>query len=85
VSSVVAFFVSLFAYFLSCSDLLVAVVGARVIRVGMTTKLAEVKQELNTALLKVIEKDGTIRCLSEQLQSKCRISTLSSPFSADSP
>jgi hypothetical protein len=26
----------------------------------MTTKLAEVKQELNTTLLKVIEKDGTI-------------------------
>jgi hypothetical protein len=38
---------------------------------GMTTKLAEVKQELNTALLKVIEKDSAIGCLSEQLQSKC--------------
>jgi hypothetical protein len=31
----------------------------------MTTKLAEVKQELNTALLKAIEKDGTIRRLLE--------------------
>jgi hypothetical protein len=34
-------------------------------RTGMTTKLAEVKQELNTALLKVIEKDGVIGRLSE--------------------
>jgi hypothetical protein len=31
----------------------------------MTTKFAEVKQELNTALLKVIEKDGAIGRLSE--------------------
>jgi hypothetical protein len=46
----------------------------------MTTKLAEVKQELNTALLKVIEKDGTIRRLSEQIQSKCRTLALSSSF-----
>jgi hypothetical protein len=36
----------------------------------MTTKLAKVKQELNTALLKVIEKDGAIGRLSEQLQSE---------------
>jgi hypothetical protein len=50
-----------------------------VICVGMTTKLAEVKQELNTALLKVIEKDGAIRCLSEQHQSMCRNLTLSPP------
>jgi hypothetical protein len=50
-----------------------------VIRVGMTMKLAEVKQELNTALLKVIEKDGTIGHLLEQLQSKCRNLTLSLP------
>jgi hypothetical protein len=34
----------------------------------MTTKLTEVKRELNTALLKVIEKDGAIGRLSEQLQ-----------------
>jgi hypothetical protein len=33
----------------------------------LTTKLVEVKQELNTALLKVIEKDGVIRRLLEQL------------------
>jgi hypothetical protein len=45
----------------------------------MTTKLAEVKQELNTALLKVIEKDGAIGRLSEQLQSKCQNLTLSPP------
>jgi hypothetical protein len=45
----------------------------------MTTKLAEVKQELNTALLKVIEKDGAIGRLSKQLQSRCRNLTLSPP------
>jgi hypothetical protein len=31
----------------------------------MTTKLAELKLELNSALLKVIEKDGAIGCLSK--------------------
>jgi hypothetical protein len=36
----------------------------------MTTKFVEVKHELNTALLKVIKKDGAIGCLSEQLLSK---------------
>jgi hypothetical protein len=46
----------------------------------MTTKLAEVKQELNTTILKVIEKDGAIGRLSEQLQSKCRTLALSSSF-----
>jgi hypothetical protein len=61
------------------------VAGAHVIHTGMTTKMVEVKQELNTALLKVIEKDGAIGRLSEQLQSKCLIAALSSPFSADSP
>jgi hypothetical protein len=60
--------------------LLVVVAGARVIRAGMTTKLAEVKQELNTTILKVIEKDGAIRRLLEQLQSKCRTLALSSSF-----
>jgi hypothetical protein len=74
-----SFFVSLAAGFLSRSDLLVVAAGARVIRVGMTMKLAEVKQELNTALLKVIEKDGAIGRLLEQLQCKCRNSTLSLP------
>jgi hypothetical protein len=33
----------------------------------MTTKLAEQKLELNSALLKVIEKNGTIERLSEKL------------------
>jgi hypothetical protein len=66
-----SFFVSLAACLLSRSDLLVVVAGAHVIRAGMTTKLVEVKQELNTALLKVIEKDGAIGRLSEQLHSKC--------------
>jgi hypothetical protein len=37
---------------------------------GMTLKLAEQKQELNSALLKVIEKDSSIGCLSEQLEGK---------------
>jgi hypothetical protein len=55
-------------------------VGARVIRTGMTVKLAEQKQELNSAILKVIEKDGTIGRLSEQLQSKRRALTPSPPF-----
>jgi hypothetical protein len=60
--------------------LLVVVTGARVIRVGMTMKLAEAKQERNTTLLKIIEKEGTVGRLSEQLQSKCRTLALSSPF-----
>jgi hypothetical protein len=59
---------------------LVLVAGARTIRAGMVTKLAEVKQERNAALLKVIEKEGAICRLLEQLQSECRVSTLSSPF-----
>jgi hypothetical protein len=46
----------------------------------MVTKLAEAKQERNAALLKVIEKEGAIGRLSEQLKSECRVSTLSSPF-----
>jgi hypothetical protein len=44
----------------------------------MFTKLAEVKQERNAALLKVIEKEGAIGRLSEQLQSECRTVVLSS-------
>jgi hypothetical protein len=75
-----SFFVSLAARFLSCSDSLVAVAGARVYRTGRTTKLAEQKQELNIALLKVIEKDGAVERLSEQLQSECRTLALSYPF-----
>jgi hypothetical protein len=51
--------------------LLVVVAGVRMIRVGMVMKLAEVNQEPNIALLKVIEKEDAIRRLSEQLQSKC--------------
>jgi hypothetical protein len=45
----------------------------RVYRAGMTSKLVEQKQELNTTLLKVIEKDGAIGRLSEKLESKSRI------------
>jgi hypothetical protein len=56
------------------------VVEARMIRVRMVMKLAEAKQERNTALLKVIEKEGAISRLSEQLQSECRVLTPCSPF-----
>jgi hypothetical protein len=38
-----------------------------VIRAEMVVKLVEVKQERNTAHLKVIEKEGAIGRLSEQL------------------
>jgi hypothetical protein len=75
-----SFFVSLASRFLSCCDSLAVVAGARMSRAGMTAKLAEQKQELNTALHKVIEKYGAIRRLSEQLQSKCRTLALSPPF-----
>jgi hypothetical protein len=68
------------ARFLTCSDLFVAISGMRVYRAGMTSKLAEQKVELNSALLKVIEKDGAIERLSEQLQSKSRILILSPSF-----
>jgi hypothetical protein len=40
------------------------------IRAGMVSKLATTKQEQNAAILKVIEKEGAIKRLSEQLQSK---------------
>jgi TorA maturation chaperone TorD len=46
--------------------------GARLIRAGIVTELAEVKQERNAALLKVIEKESDIVRLSEQLQSECQ-------------
>jgi hypothetical protein len=75
-----SFFISLATRFFLCSDSLVVVAGERVYRAGMTAKLAEQKQELNTSLLKVIEKDGAIGRLSEQLQSKCQTLALSSPF-----
>jgi hypothetical protein len=68
------------ARFLTCPDLFVAVSGMRVYCAGMTTKLAEQKLEQNSALLKVIEKDGAIERLSEQLQSKSRILILSPSF-----
>jgi hypothetical protein len=51
---------------------------ARVILAGMVAKLAAVKQERNAAVLKVIEKEGAIWRLSEQLQSECRTLVLSS-------
>jgi hypothetical protein len=46
------------------------VAGVRTIRVGMVVQLATVKQKRNTAILKVIEKEGAIRRSSEQLQSE---------------
>jgi hypothetical protein len=42
----------------------------RVYCTGMTSKLAEQQQDLNTAMLKIIEKDSSIGRLSEQLESK---------------
>jgi hypothetical protein len=41
------------------------VAGPRVIRAGMVAQMATVKQERNVAVLKVIEKDGVLKCLSE--------------------
>jgi hypothetical protein len=38
----------------------------------MVAELAAVKQDRNTAVLKVIEKEGAIGRMSEQLQSECR-------------
>jgi hypothetical protein len=52
----------------------------RVYRVGMTPKLEKQQQELNTTLLKVIEKDSAIGRLLEQLESKSSILVLSSSF-----
>jgi hypothetical protein len=42
----------------------------RVYCTGMTTKLSEKTQELNTSLLENIKKDSSIKRLSEQLESK---------------
>jgi hypothetical protein len=58
------------------------VAGSRVIRAGMVVQLATVKQERNTAILKVIEKDGVLKRLSEQLQSTYRTLVLSSRLSS---
>jgi hypothetical protein len=45
------------------------VAGSRVIRAGMVVQLAVVKQERNATVLKVIEKDGVLKRLSEKLLS----------------
>jgi hypothetical protein len=47
-----------------------AVSGLRAYHVGMTMKLIEKTQELNVALLQILEKDSLIKRLSEQLESK---------------
>jgi hypothetical protein len=49
-----SFFVPFSNHYLLCSNLSVAITGTHVYRARMTMKLAELKQELNTALLKVI-------------------------------
>jgi hypothetical protein len=54
---------------LSGLDSMTLVAGSRVIRARMVVQLATVKQERNAAILKVIKKDGVLKCLSEQLQS----------------
>jgi hypothetical protein len=46
---------------------MILVAGSRVIRVGMVVQLATVKQERNAAIFIVIEKDGVLKHLSEQL------------------
>jgi DNA repair exonuclease SbcCD ATPase subunit len=60
--------VYLSACFLSRLHLMTLVAGSRVIRAGMVVQLATVKQQRNAAILKVIEKDGVLKRLSEQLQ-----------------
>jgi hypothetical protein len=45
------------------------IAGLRLIRVGMVVQLATVKQERNTVILRVIEKDGVLKRSSGQLQS----------------
>jgi hypothetical protein len=80
-----SFFIPFAACLLSCSNSSVNVAGARVYHVGMTAKLAEQKLEQNSTLLKAIEKDGAIGCLSEQLQSECQTLAQSPPFSTHPP
>jgi hypothetical protein len=47
---------------------------------GMIVKLTEKTQELNAALLKIIEKDSSIERLLEQLESKPYTPTSFLPF-----
>jgi hypothetical protein len=74
----------LFIWLIACCtshpNLLVVLARASAIRTRMVAKLVEVKQERNAALLKVIEKEGAIGRLSEQLQSECRVLVQSSPL-----
>jgi hypothetical protein len=65
---------------LAHSDVSSAAPRMRVYRAGMTSKLAEQKLELNSALLKVIKKDNSFVRLLEQLESKPGILTPSLPF-----
>jgi hypothetical protein len=51
----------------------------------MVAELAAVKQDRNTAVLKVIEKEGAIGRMSKQLQSECRALALSSLLLASPP
>jgi hypothetical protein len=44
--------------------------GLHAYRAGMIMKLTEKTQELNAALLKILEKDNSIKRLSKQLESK---------------
>jgi hypothetical protein len=53
--------------FLLTLDLKTLVAGSRMIRAGMVVQLATVKQERNAAILNIIEKDGVLKRLSEQL------------------
>jgi hypothetical protein len=57
--------VYLSACLLSRLNFMTLVAGSRVIRAGMVVQLATVKRERNAAILKVIEKDGVLKRLSE--------------------
>jgi hypothetical protein len=46
-------------------DSMFLVAGVRLIRTGMVVQLATVKQERNSTILKVIEKEGALMRLSE--------------------
>jgi hypothetical protein len=58
-------------WFSTCSltglDLMTLAAGSLVIRTAMVVQLATVKQQRNAAILKVIEKDGVLKRLLEQL------------------
>lgn len=59
-----------FHWFLSVMIYLLADTGLCTARAAMTVKLTENSKEVNTAKLGIIEKDGSSKRLSEQLDNK---------------